>query len=107
MLTNEDLKLLIRIEHFIGCNIDRLLGETGVWDGSKDLNEFYKGDDTWTFSRDNFEELYNLIERIKLAKKQASDKVNEYHKRNPEKHREYNREWARKKKLLNNNKKGQ
>ena len=39
-----------------------------------------------------------LIERAVKDKQVASDKVAQYHKDNAEKHREYNREWARKKK---------
>lgn len=37
-----------------------------------------------------------LIERAMKDKQAASDKVAQYHKDNAEKHREYNREWARK-----------
>ena len=36
------------------------------------------------------------IERAIKDKQTASDKVAQYHKDNAEKHREYNREWARK-----------
>lgn len=107
MLKNKDINLLIRVEHLIGDNLDKLLGETGQWDGREGLSDFYKDDPTWTFSRDDFNDFYNLIEREIEEKRKVSAKANEYHKRNPEKHRKYNREWARKKKLLNNNKKGQ
>lgn len=107
MLKNKDIELLIKVEHLIGDNLDRLLGEVGQWDGRKGLGEFYKDDPTWTFDRDDFKDLYDLIEREFEEKRKASAKANEYHKRNPEKHRKYNREWARKKKLSNNNKKGQ
>jgi hypothetical protein len=37
-----------------------------------------------------------LIEKAMKDKQAASDKVAQYHKDNAEKHREYNREWARK-----------
>lgn len=105
MLKNKDIDLLIRVEHLIGDNLEKLLGEAGVWDGREGLSDFYKDDPTWTFSRDDFNDLYNLIEREIKEKHKASTKANDYHKRNPDRHREYNREWARKKKL-NNNKKG-
>lgn len=35
MLKAKDINLLIRVEHLIGDNLDKLLGETGTWDGTK------------------------------------------------------------------------
>lgn len=100
MLKNKDINLLIRVEHLIGDNLDKLLGETGVWDGREGLSDFYKDDPTWTFDRDDFHDLWSLIERELEEKRKMSERVNEYHKREPEKHREYNRRYAQRKKLL-------
>lgn len=104
MLKNEDIKLLIKIEHFIGCNMDKLLGEVGVWDGSGDLGSLYEGDDTWTFSRDDFEKLYDLIDRVKLAKKKASDKTNAWNKAHKERHCEINKQSYKRVKQLKDKK---
>lgn len=107
MLKNKDISLLIKVEHLIGDNLEELLGRNGEWDGRKGLSDLYKDDPTWTFDRDDFDDFYNLIEREIEEKRKVSARVSEYHRRNPEKHRRYNREYARKKRLLNNNKKGE
>lgn len=44
----------------------------------------------------NIKNLNHILTHYSIEKMKQSDKVAQYHKDNAEKHREYNREWARK-----------
>ena len=94
VLKNEDINILIKMENLIGMNEKQLFGE----DKSKEyLVNWYHNTQT-TITAEDFADSMTLIERAIKDKQTASDKVAQYHKDNAEKHREYNREWARKKK---------
>lgn len=92
VLKNEDINLLIKMENLIGMNEKRLFGKNK---DKKCIVNWYDNTTT-TINFDDFISFMNLIERAMKDKQKASDKVAQYHKDNAEKHREYNREWARK-----------
>lgn len=97
-IKNEQLGVLIKMENLIGGNEKVLFGEDkqGVFkydervyhkDGTNEIVER-------TVSVEDFNDFMNVIEDLIKAKKEDSKKVVEH--RNPERHREYNREWAKK-----------
>ena len=92
VLKNEDINLLIKMENLIGMNEKRLFGKNK----DKKCTVNWYDNTTTTINFDDFISFMNLIERAMKDKQKASDKVAQYHKDNAEKHREYNREWARK-----------
>lgn len=92
VLKNEDINLLIKMENLIGMNEKRLFGKNK----DKKCTVNWYDNTTTTINFDDFISFMNLIERALQDKQKASDKVAQYHKDNAEKHREYNREWARK-----------
>jgi hypothetical protein len=55
-----------------------------------------------TFTRDDYWELVALIESLMTDRAENRKRVLQYHKDHPEKHREYNRKWARNKKAKEN-----
>ena len=93
ILKNKDINLLIKMENLIGINEKRLFGRNK---DKKCIVNWYDGTRT-IVTREDFADFMALIERAIQDKKDASKKVAQYHKDNAEKHREYNREWARKK----------
>ncbi len=94
ILKNEDISLLIKMENLIGVNEKRLFGRNK---NKKCIVNWY--DKTQTIiTIEDFADFMALIQRAIEDKQKASDKVAQYHKDNPEKHREYNREWSRRKK---------
>lgn len=92
VLKNEDINLLIKMENLIGMNEKRLFGRNK---DKKCVVNWYDGTQT-IITIEDFADFMALIERAMKDKQAASDKVAQYHKDNAEKHREYNREWARK-----------
>ena len=94
VLKNEDINILIKMENLIGMNEKQLFGE----DKSKECVVNWYDNTQTTITAEDFADFMALIERAVKDKQTASDKVAQYHKNNAEKHREYNREWARKKK---------
>jgi hypothetical protein len=92
VLKNEDINLLIKMENLIGMNEKRLFGKNK----DKKCTVNWYDNATTTIDFDDFISFMDLIERALQDKQKASDKVAQYHKDNAEKHREYNREWARK-----------
>lgn len=93
VLKNEDINLLIKMENLIGMNEKKLFGRNK---DKKYIINWYDGTQT-IITREDFADFMALIERAIQDKKVVSKKVAQYHKDNAEKHREYNREWARKK----------
>ena len=87
-LKNEDIHLLIKMENVIGMNEKTIFGK------KKDKTIWIDGMEI-TF--DDFVSYINLIDRILQNKKKLSDKSNAYNKAHPEKHRQYNREYERRK----------
>ena len=92
VLKNEDINLLIKMENLIGMNEKRLFGKNK----DKKCTVNWYDNTTTTIDFNDFISFMNLIERALQDKQKASDKVAQSHKDNAEKHREYNREWARK-----------
>lgn len=91
-LTNKDINTMIKIENLIGMNERKLFGRNK---DKKCIVNWYDGTQT-TITAEDFADFMALIERAIKDKQVASNKVAQYHKDNAEKHREYNREWARK-----------
>lgn len=96
MLKNEDINLLIKMENLIGINEKKIFGRNK---NKKCIVNWYDGTQIIITIQD-FADFMALIERALQDKKIASKKVAQYHKDNAEKHREYNREWARKKQAI-------
>lgn len=92
ILKNEDINLLIKMENLIGTNEKKLFGRNK---NKKCKIKWYDNTET-TIDFDDFVSFINLVERALQDKQKASDKVAQHHKDNAEKHRAYNREWARK-----------
>ena len=92
MLKNEDINLLIKMENLIGINEKKIFGRNK---NKECIVDWYDGTQT-IITIEDFADFMELIERAMKDKQAASDKVAQYHKDNAEKHREYNREWARK-----------
>lgn len=92
MLKNEDINLLIKMENLIGINEKKIFGRNK---NKECIVDWYDGTQT-IITIEDFADFMALIERAMKDKQAASDKVAQYHKDNAEKHREYNREWARK-----------
>lgn len=93
MLKNKDINLLIKMENLIGINEKKIFGRNK---NKECIVDWYDGTQT-IVTREDFADFMALIERAIQDKKDASKKVAQYHKDNAERHREYNREWARKK----------
>jgi len=93
ILKNKDINLLIKMENLIGINEKKIFGRNK---NKKCVVDWYDGTQAIITIQD-FTDFMALIERALQDKKTASKKVAQYHKDNAEKHREYNREWARKK----------
>ena len=92
VLKNEDINILIKMENLIGVNEKKLFGRHK---NKKCISHWYDGTNI-IISFDDFLNFMDLIERALQDKQKASDKVAQHHKDNANKHREYNREWARK-----------
>lgn len=92
MLKNEDINLLIKMENLIGINEKKIFGRNK---NKECIVDWYDGTQT-IITIEDFANFMELIERALQDKRNASKKVAQYHKDNAEKHREYNREWARK-----------
>ena len=92
MLKNEDINLLIKMENLIGINEKKIFGRNK---NKECIVDWYDGTQT-IITIEDFADFMELIERALQDKRNASKKVAQYHKDNAEKHREYNREWARK-----------
>ena len=96
MLKNEDINLLIKMENLIGINEKKIFGRNK---NKECIVDWYDGTQT-IITIEDFADFMALIERAMKDKQAASDKVAQYHKDNAEKHREYNREWERKRKKM-------
>lgn len=90
-LRNDDIQTLIKIEHLLWEEGEKIFGK----DHTKAISYNFQGDiDKITY--DDFIDYYNFIDRMLQEKQRANQRVAEYHKLHPEKHRTYNREWAKK-----------
>lgn len=99
VLKRKDLNLLCKAENAL----DQAFAYLGRNHICYVVQDYDTGEEvTETFSRENYWELVSLIEDLLQDKERANRKVAQYHKDHPEKHREYNREWAKNKKAKAN-----
>lgn len=88
---NNDIHLMIKMENIIGINSKNIFGENHSKTVAVDGMEITYYD---------FIDYINLIDRILNNKKKLSDRANAYNKAHPDKHREHNKNYARRKKQL-------
>lgn len=88
---NNDIHLMIKMENIIGINSKNIFGENHNKTVAVDGMEITYYD---------FIDYINLIDRILNNKKKLSDRANAYNKAHPDKHREHNKNYARRKKQL-------
>ena len=89
-IKNEDINTLIKMENLIGINEKLIFGESK--DKSITVNKT-------EIAYDDFITFINLIDKMITNKKKLADKSNAYNKAHPEKHRQHNKDYARRKKL--------
>lgn len=100
-INNGDLDILIKIEHLIGCNQDKLFTQGGEKhyftdkDGKKRLDYQEKVNPETGVSTDDFNTYWNFVERVIQDRKKANEIANKWNKEHPERHREINRESAK------------
>lgn len=99
VLKRKDLNLLCKAENALDMAF-AYLGRNHICYVVQDYDTGEEA--TETFTRENYWELVSLIEDLLQDKERANRKVAQYHKDHPEKHREYNREWAKNKKAKAN-----
>lgn len=80
---------MIKMENVIGMNIKTIFGK----DHSKSVTV-----DGLEITYYDFIDYINLIDRVLNNKKKLSARANAYNKAHPDKHRKYNRDYARRKK---------
>lgn len=82
VLKNEDIELIIKMENLIGMNEKKLFGKNG---DKKCIVKWYDNTET-IITKDDFLDFMCLIERVIKNKKKASEKANNYNKKNKEYH---------------------
>lgn len=94
ILKNDDIQLLCKAENALDMCFTLLRRESIPFV----VNDLDTGEEVAeVFTREDYWRLVNFIEGAFEDKVKLNKKVAQYHKDNPEKHRKYNREWARKK----------
>ena len=106
-ISNKELDTLIKIENLIGCNQEKLFttgGEKHYFindKGERELDYQEKINPKTGVSNDDFNLYLNFVERVLVERDKTRKQANAWNKAHPERHRELNREWARKHKKTN------
>lgn len=95
MLRNKEIETLVKIEKLLYAHADRLFCE----EGERNEEEGYtpRIDPKTGVSSDDLNDYWNIVEREIVKKKRNNERVNAWNKAHPEKHRQHNREYARRK----------
>lgn len=95
-MKNGDIETLIKMENLIGHHENRLFCKEPAEPNAD--GEYVRFDPDTGVTKADFLDFWQIIEDLLIEKRKASERSNAYNKAHPDKHREQNREYARRKK---------